>query len=397
MPIVLPRESIDQVYGTLSELTPSPEERRRARFAVVDEALDNLSSSVAAVSVARHFHDRRDERRVSAAEASAFATKLGVDNLRGVGEDGISPRALEMIVARQVSKRKRFEVIQAAQLGGVENLALTLVGSTADPINLVSFGVGGRVRSAGLAANAARGFATGAAANAAVEPLFFSLSRFSGDDYRVQDSILNIVLGGALGTGFHLAGSVIGNVRERRAVAPIIKAQAANGMPIDVGPSLRRVSDANPDQVGTPIQAEVRPQEGPSRVSQQEAVSAAEADIEARVPVEEAVLRQSASEGRGLDAEPVRGPAAYSIRGRQALAEVDATKSTPVTGQKTTVDRDLDEITKLADEELSELDLEADQNLKTELSKVDEQFKEDEIVLKSIEAAVTCGMRKGAP
>jgi hypothetical protein len=229
MPIVTSRETVDQVYGSLLETSPSPDEQAAGRLAAIGEALDNLSSTVGAVSAYRLYLDDQDPRRLSREAAQKFAADNGVQELRGIGDDGISPSALKLLVARQQRKQERARRIENAELGGLETLALGLVGSAPDPINLVGLGWAGRSKT--LLGAAAKGAAIGTATTAAAEPLFYGLSRFAGDDYTLQDSMLNVATGGALGTGFHGAGHVIGGIRERRANVAKIAQDLADDLP----------------------------------------------------------------------------------------------------------------------------------------------------------------------
>lgn len=204
-------------FGSINELTPSPRERQLARTSALSDALENTSPALLDIAVRRAFFDLTEPTLMTPQRAQEVAAERGVPNIRGIGENGISARGLELLIDRQVRKQQREQLIALGEIGGLERLGLGVVSSAPDPINLLPFGAG--ARSATLGGAVVRGAAAGAAVTAAAEPAYFALSRFAGDDYTLMDSLVNVGAGGVLGAGFGGFGKIIAGADRAAAAA----------------------------------------------------------------------------------------------------------------------------------------------------------------------------------
>lgn len=244
MPVITRTEEQDFAFGALSDLSPAPIERQRARTSALSDALENTLPALLDTAVSRRLADAATDERFTRDQANERAKEIGLTELGGIGDDGISPRGLEILLDRQRRKAQREVLMGIGEIGGFTRLGLGVVGSIPDPVNLIPFSVGARATT--LAGAAGKGIAAGAIGSAAVEPAFYALSRYSGDQYSLLDSAANIAFGATLGAGFGAGGygmAQVGSARERRKVGPVVAQQVADGRPVDV-------SEAMPD--GTP-------------------------------------------------------------------------------------------------------------------------------------------------
>lgn len=145
-----------------------------------------------------------------------------------IPEDGISERALDILIRRKREELQRQNVFSRGPTGfgpGAARLGVSFVESLMDPLNIASafVPVVGPARYAALVAGAGSawgragvragvGALEGAAGAALLEPIVYGANRAEQADYTMADSILNIAFGGLFGGGLHTVGGVVRDV-----------------------------------------------------------------------------------------------------------------------------------------------------------------------------------------
>lgn len=173
----------------------------------------------------------------------------------------------------KVQEIERQDTMRRAGSGIGTALSAGLVGSLLDPLNvgLAFVPVVGEARFAALAARlgttGARlttGAVEGAVGAALLEPIVYGVAQQEQADYTAVDSLMNIVLGTAIGGGLHLGAGFIGDrIRGRAEASPIARtidnlpvqdqaailrtavAQAVDGRPVNVVPVVDAATSAS--------------------------------------------------------------------------------------------------------------------------------------------------------
>lgn len=159
-------------------------------------------------------------------ETARERAKLGGVSMR-IPDGGMDADALDMLIERKQDERARQTALARAPAGVIPSttrFAANLATSMLDPINIASafVPVVGEARYAGMLARAegalgraavrARvGALEGAVGAALVEPIVYAGRTQLGDDYAMSDSLMNMVVGTALGAGLHTGGGVVGD------------------------------------------------------------------------------------------------------------------------------------------------------------------------------------------
>lgn len=200
-------------------------------------------------------YENRDEETfggspvISAEEANQRAGDLGLNF------DGPIPeRALELMMERKQRENRRQFILSHRRQGAgqvVGDLFFGLALSAVDPLNVASafIPVVGETRYAALAgrigtlgARVSRGAVEGAVGAALVEPIVYGAARYEQADYTLQDSLMNVAFGTALGGGFHVGlgalGDAIGRTRPQTREATLrgAIAQFVQGRDVNVAP-----------------------------------------------------------------------------------------------------------------------------------------------------------------
>lgn len=234
MPWYTPQETQTDPFGFAEAASPSEAIRWRARGAAATEGLAGTSVALAGRGLERAA--AQTGPRMTKEEALKAAAAQGVTLKAGVNEDGIYQGELDLLIGWQQQKQERERLIQAGSLGGVDRFVSTMTGGLLDPINALPFGAGVLAKGEGIGVAIARGAAEGAGVTALAEPLYYSGSRYTGEDYGMLDSVTNIALGGVIGAGMHGAGHVVGSFFERRSAAPLALTQVLEDRLVDVSP-----------------------------------------------------------------------------------------------------------------------------------------------------------------
>lgn len=135
-----------------------------------------------------------------------------VKRMQGQGYDitevptgGLTSGALQAIMDRQADIAAHRSIAESANLSGVVSFGASLAGSLADPVNIPLLAISpGAAVGRTLLGRAAVGVAVGAGITAGQEAVRLPLARYMGDDYKVQDALRNIALGGGMGGGLHM-------------------------------------------------------------------------------------------------------------------------------------------------------------------------------------------------
>lgn len=181
-------------------------------------------------AVSRMLELREDERtgpRLNAEQARARLKEAGLEGAIEVDDNGITEAALATLMERKRIERRRQEIFATSEGGlgqGAARLGVAALTSMADPISafLNFVPVAGQARYARMLSNAKGiagrtgvrlgvGAAEGAAGAAIVEPLIYAMRTQEQADYDAVDSLLNVALGGLVGSGLH---TTVGSVAE---------------------------------------------------------------------------------------------------------------------------------------------------------------------------------------
>ena len=156
-------------------------------------------------------------------EAEEYAKTKSQVSLENLPEN-ISQPALDLLVDRQYEKKKRQSVINSNPSAWGSGFAGNLAGSLLDPISVAAGFIPfvGEARYASMLAKASGpiaragvrlgvGAIEGAAGNAILEPLNYSMSQKLQDDYTFTNSLMNIGMGGVVGGGMHMGAGAVGD------------------------------------------------------------------------------------------------------------------------------------------------------------------------------------------
>lgn len=179
--------------------------------------------------------DRSRDVWVSQDDANKQITDAGV-KVSGIGENGISQGALDMLVDHQQHEQERAQLIQRSGQTGIAGFAERMVG---DPMMLVPMGDGlGLIAHAGtdLVSKIGAGAVAAGTDTAALEAMNYPVQRYSGDDYTMADSLRNVALGTALGGAFGAGAHAIENFNTRRTARLNALASVADDRPVDMTP-----------------------------------------------------------------------------------------------------------------------------------------------------------------
>ena len=176
---------------------------------------------------------------LSADEANA---RYGVDGFLKFDGPVNGHRAAEM--NRQATERRfRQDLAARADLSGAETLGASLAGAATDPVMLPTWFIGGggaalramrvapaATRAGAAARGAAVGFIDGVAGGVAAEAINAGARISTGEDYRFDDGLRNVLFGGALGaTVGGGVGAVTHRARPRGAIPDLIAQRAELG------------------------------------------------------------------------------------------------------------------------------------------------------------------------
>lgn len=212
----------ETVTSDIATPESSPGEVLEAQFGQAFE-LNPIASGIRrdALSYARDVG-----RQLSADEARARVKAAGLDGALTIGDQGITEPALDILIERKRTERKRQDILGRSPGGiGLEaaGLAVQFGASLLDPANVaLSFvpvvgparyarwlaaageGAMGAAGRAGIRAGV--GAVEGAVGAAAIEPWIYQGQVEQQADYSGVDSLYNIAFGGLFGGGLHVIG-----------------------------------------------------------------------------------------------------------------------------------------------------------------------------------------------
>jgi hypothetical protein len=215
---------------------------------------------------------KEDERTGPALDATSARQKLkdaGLDNHLKVNDAGITQAALDTLMERKRTELRRQDVFARAQGGAGEftqRLGLSIATTLADPISMgLNFvpivgqtryarwlagagSIGGRI-----GVRAGVGAVEGAAGAAIAEPFIYGMRTQEQADYDMADSLLNVALGGVIGSGLHTTVGSVGELIARRmgtaepARAPLSEpTRAAEPLPADIQRTIFQAPEPSP-------------------------------------------------------------------------------------------------------------------------------------------------------
>lgn len=193
-----------------------------SRGEVLEETFAQAYEENPIAAVSRWLDLREDQRTGPRLDAAAARTRLadaGMESDLEVGEGGITEAALSTLMERKRIERRRQETFGLSEGGigeGAARLGVGFLTSLADPVsaglNFVPvFGQARYARMLGSArgilgragVRAGVGAVEGAAGAAIIEPLIHGMRTQEQADYDAVDSLLNVALGGFVGSGLH--------------------------------------------------------------------------------------------------------------------------------------------------------------------------------------------------
>jgi hypothetical protein len=274
---------------------------------------------------------KEDERTGLALDATSARQKLkdaGLDNHLKVNDAGITQAALDTLMERKRTELRRQDVFARAQGGAGEftqRLGLSIATTLADPISMgLNFvpvvgqtryarwlagagSVGGRI-----GVRAAVGAAEGAAGAAIAEPFIYGMRTQEQADYDMADSLLNVALGGVIGSGLHATVGSVGELISRRmgtaetARAPLSEpTRAAEPLPADIQRTIFQTPEPSPlgltERAVNSLPPQVR--ESALRVAVGQAVEGRPIDVEPLVRAGTPVVEVPRVEVQGLAAD----------------------------------------------------------------------------------------------
>jgi hypothetical protein len=184
-------------------------------------------------------HQKSFGKRIDAGSAREQLKAAGLESDLTVDDAGITQEALDTLMWRKRTEKRRQDIFSRAEGGfaqGAARLGVAAAATLADPISagLNFVPVVGQARyakwlgAAGSIAGrtgvrAAVGAAEGAAGAAIVEPLIYASRTAEQADYDAVDSLMNVAFGGLIGTGMHTTVGSLGEVFARvpRGTSPV--------------------------------------------------------------------------------------------------------------------------------------------------------------------------------
>jgi hypothetical protein len=184
-------------------------------------------------------HQKAFGKRIDAGSAREQLKAAGLESDLTVDDAGITQEALDTLMWRKRTEKRRQDIFSRAEGGfaqGAARLGVAAAATLADPISagLNFVPVVGQARyakwlgAAGSIAGrtgvrAAVGAAEGAAGAAIVEPLIYASRTAEQADYDAVDSLMNVAFGGLIGTGMHTTVGSLGEVFARvpRGTSPV--------------------------------------------------------------------------------------------------------------------------------------------------------------------------------
>ena len=165
-------------------------------------------------------------RRVDATTARQRVKDEGLSLT--IPDDGISEKALDILMRRKRAEMRRQDVFSrsdAGLAGGAARLGVALYESLFDPLNIATafIPVVGPSRYAAMVAGAAGGLGRagvragvgaveGAVGAALVEPLIYMAAQAEQADYTMADSLANIAFGSIFGGGLHAGAGAVRDI-----------------------------------------------------------------------------------------------------------------------------------------------------------------------------------------
>lgn len=164
-----------------------------------------------------------------------------------IPDEGIRSGALDILVERKKEERRRQDILSRAPTGfgaTAARIGTALAASALDPLNVASAFIpivgearyaamlgraGGAIGRAGVRARV--GALEGAVGAALVEPIVYGAARQEQADYDLNDSLLNIGLGTALGGGLHVGIGAAADAMNRGLNWRQVRANLAEAVP----------------------------------------------------------------------------------------------------------------------------------------------------------------------
>lgn len=178
-----------------------------------------------------------------------------------IPDDGISERALDILMRRKREEMRRQDIFSRGPSGigpGAARLGTALVESLFDPLNIASafVPVVGPARYAAMVRAAASplsraairaevGALEGAVGAAILEPLIYSAAQQEQLDYTMYDSLANIAFGGVFGGGLHVGAGAVRDVVQPnwwRTVPEGIEPESARAIAVTSEPEVHQAA-----------------------------------------------------------------------------------------------------------------------------------------------------------
>jgi hypothetical protein len=182
---------------------------------------------------------------------------------------GLRQETMEILIEQKQEEMRIQSIMQRASGGQIAlGMAAALGASLVDPVNVVSgfIPVVGPTRYAAALARAGSsggraavrfglGAVEGAVGAAIVEPIVYGQAQNEQADYRLADSLLNVVFGGVMGGGLHAGIGKISDMRQSKVdvTQRSAMAEAFDSLPIEVKEDLFRSNMALALQDRDPI------------------------------------------------------------------------------------------------------------------------------------------------
>jgi hypothetical protein len=216
-----------------------------------------------------------ESNMVSPEVAKEELKSRGLEGHITVPEGGISRvefDSIQYLKQRELSRQAKSAMNQST-FAHILGFAGGLVGSAADPINIASafvpivqeariasmLGKAGASTLGRAAVRAQVGATEGVVGALMIEPFTYAMSQYEQMDYTPADSFMNVVFGGLLGGGLHMAGGAVYDWRATRALNSLQRGMDSMNMR-DMAPDvqdevqldiLRRFTEA--EENGTPL------------------------------------------------------------------------------------------------------------------------------------------------
>jgi hypothetical protein len=247
---------------------------------------------------------KRTGPKLSAQEARARLKEAGMESDLSVDDTGITEAALSTLMERKRFEKRRQETFALSDGGmglGAARLGVAAVTTLADPISAAlnfvpvvgeakyarmlagARGIAGRV-----AVRGGVGAAEGAVGAAIVEPLIYGMRTQEQADYDAVDSLLNVALGGLIGSGLHTTVGTVGEVFAK-------PAREVAAVPSNLGEKIDRLPAQEREQLlrTAVAQAVVGEPVNVSRLVDGAERRTVEGEISARLDAQEQAIREA--------------------------------------------------------------------------------------------------------